>query len=233
VHAAGAQTADEIIEKHIAFLGGRAALGKITSRAITGTITVSTPAGEFSGPIEVYNQAPNKARTLIKLDLTAVGVGQMTIDQRFDGTTGYVMDTLQGNRDITGDQLESMRAAYFPTPLLNYKENGMTLELVGTEKVGDRDAHVMILKSKTGPPIKLFFDAMTFSQIRQVVTADVPPVGQIEQTIDFADEQEVDGIKVAHTLKASSTVQSFSVTISKVQHNVALDQAMFSKPANP
>lgn len=232
VHAAAAQTADEIIEKHIAAIGGRAALGKITSRTITGTITVSTPAGEFSGPIEVYNQAPNKARTLIKLDLTGVGVGQMTIDQRFDGTSGYVIDTLQGNRDITGDQLESMRAAYFPTPLLNYKENGMTVELTGKEKVGDREAHVVILKSKTGPPIRLFFDTTTFSQIRQVVTADVPPVGQIEQTIDFSDERDVDGIKLAHVLKASSTVQSFSVTISTVQHNAALDQTMFSKPSN-
>ena len=87
VRAAAAQTADEIVEKHIAALGGRAVLGKLTSRVITGTFTVSTPAGEFSGPIEVSNQAPNKVRTLIKLDLTAVGVGQMTIDQRFDGMT--------------------------------------------------------------------------------------------------------------------------------------------------
>src|SRR5688572_33360016 len=103
VQTAVAQTADEIVEKHLAALGGRAALGKLTSRAITGTITVSTPAGEFSGPIEVFNQAPNKSRTVIKLDLTAVGVGQMTIDQRFNGITGYAMDPLQGNRDITGD----------------------------------------------------------------------------------------------------------------------------------
>jgi hypothetical protein len=56
VHAAAAQTADEIVEKHLAAIGGRAALGKLTSRVLTGTITISTPAGEFSGPIEVMNQ---------------------------------------------------------------------------------------------------------------------------------------------------------------------------------
>jgi hypothetical protein len=232
VRAAAAQTVDEIVEKHIAALGGRAALGKLTSRVLTGTITVSTPGGEFSGPIEVSNQAPNKVRTLIKLDLTAVGVGQMTIDQRFDGMTGYVIDTLQGNRDITGDQLEAMRNSFFPTPLLNYKENGITLELAGKEKVGDREAHVLIMKAKTGPSVRLFIDATTFSQLRQVVTANIPPVGDLEQTTDFSDEREVDGMKIAHMLKSTSSVQTFSVSISKVEHNLKIDPTTFAKPAN-
>ena len=91
VHAAAAQTADEIVEKHLAAVGGRDALSKLTSRVMTGTITISTPGGEFSGPIQVMNQAPNKVRTLINLDLSAVGVGKMTVDQRFDGVTGYAI----------------------------------------------------------------------------------------------------------------------------------------------
>src|SRR5262245_27330590 len=151
VQAAVAQTADEVIEKHIAALGGRAALGKLTSRTMTGTITLTTPGGEVSGPIEVMNQAPNKARTLIQLDLTALGVGKMTIEQRFDGTTGYAIDTLQGNRDITGDQLESMKNARFPSPFLDYKATGTTIELAPNAKVGDRDAFVLVTKPKTGP----------------------------------------------------------------------------------
>jgi hypothetical protein len=229
---AAAQTADEIIEKHIAALGGRAALGKLTSRVLTGTITVSTPAGEFSGPIEVYSQAPNKARTLITLDLTAVGVGKMVIDQRFDGITGYAMDTLQGNRDITGDQLEAMRNGYFPSPLLNYKEAGIAVELAGKEKVGEREAFVLALKPKTGPPMRQFFDAATFLLLRQVMTADIPPVGAMEQTVDFSDERDVDGVKVSHKLVAASSIQNFTVTITNVQHNAAIDQTLFSKPAN-
>ena len=126
---ASAQTADEVIEKHLTAIGGRAALAKVKSRSMTGTIALSTPVGELSGPVEVINQAPNKARTLIKLDLTAVGAGEMTVDQRFDGTVGIVMDSMQGNRDISGDQLETMRHATFPSPFLDYKERGVTAEL--------------------------------------------------------------------------------------------------------
>lgn len=232
VHAAAAQTADEIVEKHLAAVGGRAALSKLTSRVMTGTITISTPAGEFSGPIQVMNQAPNKVRTLINLDLSAVGVGKMTIDQRFDGVTGYAVDTLQGNREITGDQLEGMRNSVFPTPLLNYKQNGVGVELTGKEKVGDRDAYLLVLKPKTGPSTKNYIDATTFLLIRQVVTADIPPVGTLEQTTDFSDDKEVDGIKVPHKLVSSSSLQNFTVTIQKVEHNGSLDQTLFVKPSN-
>src|SRR5262249_20065389 len=84
--AVSAQTADEVIEKSLTAQGGRAALGKITSRSTKGDIVVTTDAGNLPGTIEVLNQAPNKVRTLLNLDLTAVGAGPMTVDQRFDGT---------------------------------------------------------------------------------------------------------------------------------------------------
>jgi hypothetical protein len=228
---AAAQTADEIVEKHLAATGGRAALGKLVSRVLSGTITVTTPVGEFSGPVEVINQAPNKSRTLIKLDLGAAGA-QMTVDQRFDGTNGYVLDSLQGNRDITGDQLEAMRNAIFPTPFLNYKAAGMTVTLEGKEKIDAGEAYVLVLTPKTGPPMRTFIDAQSFLQVRQVVKANVPPVGETEQTVEYLDQRDVDGVKLAFQLKISSTLQTFTLTIVKVEHNAAVDQTLFVKPAN-
>ena len=67
-----AQTADEIIEKHLAATGGRAALSKVTSRVSNGTITLTTPIGDLKGTIELYQKKPNKSRKLIKLDETAL-----------------------------------------------------------------------------------------------------------------------------------------------------------------
>src|SRR5262245_10723101 len=125
VQFASAQTADEIIEKHLTAIGGRAALEKLKSRSAVGTVTLSTPLGEVSGPIEIMNEAPNKSRTVIRLELP--GFGPLVIDQRFDGQTGYVMDSLQGNRDITGAQLEAMKNGSFPTPFLTYKAMGGTV----------------------------------------------------------------------------------------------------------
>ena len=48
-----AQTADEVVDRCLTAMGGRAALGKVTSRSMTGTITLSTPAGEIGGSVEI------------------------------------------------------------------------------------------------------------------------------------------------------------------------------------
>lgn len=229
---ASAQTADEIVEKMLTAIGGRDALGKITSRSTTGTITVTTPGGDLSGTIEVLNQSPNKVRTLISLDLTALGAGTVTVDQRFDGTSGYALDSMRGNSEITGGQLENMRNGGFPTPLLNYKERGATVELAGKEKAGDRDAYVLALKPKTGPVTRQFVDAETYLPLKAVVTVELPEVGQVEQTTEFSDFRAVDGVKVPFKLKITSPVQNATVVVTKVENNAKIDPTLFVKPAD-
>jgi outer membrane lipoprotein-sorting protein len=228
---AAAQTADEIIEKHLAALGGRSALNNIKSRSMKGTITASTPAGELSGPIEVLNQAPNKTRTFLQLDLSNLGLGKVTQDQRFDGTSGYMIDTMQGNHDITGDQLDAMKNTRFPTALLNYKEMGATVELGGKEKAGDRDAYVLILKPRTGPVVRQYIDAETYLPLKTVAKVMVPQVGtEVEQTTEVSDFKDVDAVKVPFRIKTISSLQTVLVTITQVEHNKPIDQSLFSKP---
>lgn len=230
-HSALAQTADDIIDKHLTAVGGRAALAKLTSRSMTGTITLTTPGGDVSGPVEIYNQLPNKSRTVIKLDLSSFGAGQMTVDQRFDGSSGYVIDTLQGNRDITGSQLENMKNGAFPNLLMTYKDRGIAVELAGKEKVGERDAYVLIVKPKSGPITRQFIDAESYLSIRLVIKLELPQVGEVEQTTDLSDYRAVDGVKVPFTIKAASTIQRSTVTLATVEHNKPIDDALFSKPA--
>ena len=226
-----AQTADEVIEKHLAALGGREALGKITSRTMTGTIALSTPAGEVTGTIQVFGKAPNKSRSLIKVDLSQFGVGELVVDQRFDGTAGYVLDSMNGNRDVTGNQLDNMRNAAFPTPYLTYKEHGSKVELLGKEKLGDRDVYVLQLTPKSGSASKQYFDAETYMLLKTLTTVNVPQLGRdVEQTGEFADYRAVDGIKLAHTVKSTNPVQAFTITVTSVEHNKAIDDASFVKP---
>jgi hypothetical protein len=47
---------------------------------------------------------------------------------------------------------------------------------------------------------------------------------------EFGDFRAVDGVKVAFKLKSSSPVQTFSMQLTKVEHNVAIDDALFAKP---
>jgi hypothetical protein len=226
-----AQTVDEVIEKHLTALGGRAALAKLESRLMVGTITLSTPGGEVSGPIEALAARPNKQRTLIKIDLASVGAGEVTVDQRFDGTNGYMLDSLQGDRAITGSQLEMMRASIFPTQLLDYKERGAVVELKGKEKLGDSDVFALVFTPKGGTPVRQYIDATTFLPRRMIATVDVPGMGALDQVSDFLDQRDVDGVKVPFVVKSTSAAQSFTINVTRVEHNVKVDPALFVKPA--
>jgi len=209
-----AQTADEIIEKHIAASGGRAALSKLTSRASSGTISLTTPVGEIKGTIEVYNKKPNKSRTLIKIDAAALGGGQIINDQRFDGTTGYVIDSFNGNREITGEQLEAMKMGAFPTPLLTYKEAGTTAVLGNKETVGTSETYVIQFTPKAGPGVRVFIDVHSFMLVKTIVTINVPQLGgPIEQVVEFSDFREVDGLKIPYLTKSSNPVQTVTAVM--------------------
>jgi hypothetical protein len=49
----------------------------------------------------------------------------------------------------------------------------------------------------------------------------------VEQTAEFSDYRDVDGVKVAFLLRLSNMAQSIAVRVAKVEHNTALDDAMF------
>lgn len=230
VSSASAQTADEIVEKHLAALGGRAALEKLTSRSAAGTIVISTPNGDISGSVEIFAKAPNKSRVAMQLDLSAMGLTDpMYIDQKFDGTTGWALNSLQGDTEITGNPLDNMRNSVFPTPLLGYKAAGTTLEVLPGEDIGGRAMIVVNATPTAGSVTRMYFDAETYLVVRTVATIDSPLVGGIvEQTSVWSDYRVVDGVKVAFHLVNSSAQQTGTITLRTVEHNVALDDAMFS-----
>jgi outer membrane lipoprotein-sorting protein len=229
--AASAQTADEIVDKSLAAIGGRAALAKLKSRSMTGKMTISTDNGDIPATFEAINQAPNKMRRLITLDLSAFGAPSATIEQRFDGTTGYAMDGMRGEVTLSASQLENLKNAVFPSPLLDYKTRGTKILLGGREKIGDRDVYALSLTPATGPVTRLFVDAQSYLPVRSVVTLDLPELGPQEQTTDFSDYREVDGVKVPFGIKGTSAVQTFTITMTKVTHNADIDPALFVRPA--
>ena len=126
-----AQTADELVEKHLAAMGGRAALAKLTSQKATGSVLVSAQGADIPGSVEIARKAPNKSRTLMTLDLSALGGSEMVVDQRCDGKTAFASNSMQGDREITGSQLQAMLNASFPSPLLIYKDAGATVFVAG------------------------------------------------------------------------------------------------------
>ena len=77
----------------------------------------------------------------------------------------------------------------------------------------------------------MWIDAQSYLPLKTSVTIDTPEAGPLEQVVEFADFRDVDGIKVPFKLKNSNAMQTFTVAITKVEHNVKIDPALFAKPA--
>ncbi len=225
------QSGESIIEKHLAALGGRAALGKLTSRKSTGTVTLSTPGGPLSGPVEILLKSPNKSRLVMTFELSAVGAaGTMTVEQRFDGTAAYAVNSMQGETQITAKQIDNLRNNVFPTPFLGYQDRGTRVEVLPNEKVSGKDAIVLLVTPKTGSPARMFLDTETYLLIRLVTTINSAQLGgDVEQTTDLSDYRSVDGVKVPFRVVTANSVQTVSISLDKVDHNVAVDDTMFVK----
>lgn len=228
--AALAQTADGIIEKSIAAMGGKAAFDKIKTRVMAGSISLSTPAGDLPGTIEVVNALPNKTRTVIKADLSAFGAGPLVIDQRFDGEAGHVSNTLQGDNAMTGNQLDNARNNGFPHLYLSYKALGIKATLQPKETIAGREAHVILFEPPKGSSLKQYIDAQTLLPFRMVMKITSPETGEFEQTTDASDYRDVDGVKIPFKLVTSSAVQNYTIELTKVEHNTAVDDKQFVKP---
>jgi outer membrane lipoprotein-sorting protein len=127
--------------------------------------------------------------------------------------------------------LDNMKNNVFPSPLLTYKDRGIKVALDGNkDKVGDRDAYVLTFTPPSGPASRLWIDAASYLPIKTSVTIDSPETGPLEQIVEFSDFRDVDGIKVPFQRKNSNAMQTFTITFTKVEQNVKIDPALFSKP---
>ena len=54
--------------------------------------------------------------------------------------------------------------------------------------------------------------------------------GELEQTADSSDYRDVDGVKVPFKISLTNAMQSVTMTFTKVENNVAIDDKVFVKP---
>jgi hypothetical protein len=218
---ASTPTADEIINRYVDAIGGRAAIEKITSRASIGTISV--PSMDLSGTVLIHEKAPNKLLQVIVINGNALRQG-------FDGTSGWSDDPADGLRVFSGVELaEAQRDADFYQPL-HLRAIYPDLKFAGSEKVNDRDAYVL---EGTAPgedtPDKMYFDTMNGLALRFVShrhTAD----GESDVQEDFQDYRKVDGLELPFTMVLTGGSSDFTIRINEIHHGVDFDDAEFAKP---
>jgi hypothetical protein len=88
-----------------------------------------------------------------------------------------------------------------------------------------------VFEPPSGSTVRQFIDAETFMPVKFMLKSTVPQLGvDVEETITVLDYRDVDGIKVPFRLQSTSSIQTFTVDVAKVAHNVPVDDKLFVKP---
>jgi photosynthetic reaction center cytochrome c subunit len=211
-------TADDVIKRYVAAMGGADAIRKITSRVAKGVILV----GGSQTPIEVLTKAPNKRVTITR---SASGDSFTA----FDGTAGWMGNTGRPAREMSpAESGASALDAEFAIAL-RLKEIFPQIRRAAPEQIAGVLCELLIATGPGRLPVRLYFDQNSGLLIRLVRYAETP-VGRNPTQIDYADYRVADGVKIPFRWTLSRVNGRFAIQIADVKSNVSMDDAKFRRP---
>jgi len=216
--SAHAQTADELVDKHLEAIGGKDNWRKVTSMKMEAT--VSTQGMEI--PVTLF-QVHNKA---MKQEINVMNM------------VGYVIMTTEGGwnflpfmgqtapEPMTADDLEVGKENLdIQGELLDYKAKGHSVELLGKEDVDGTECYKLKLTRKSGRGTTFLIDTKTNYIIRTV--SKMKANGQeVDQTQNFSNYQKLPfGIVVPMSLENSGLPAP--LVIAKMEVNPTIEASVF------
>ena len=214
-----AQTADEIVNKHIEAIGGTDAWKKVNSMVTTGTLKMQ--GAEIPISLTVLNGKGSRQ------DITVMGMNGYQI---VTPTQGWKFMPFQGQKEvepITADDLkEAQDELDVQGSLVDYKTKGHTVELLGTDDVDGVDAFKLKETLKSGKTQTIFIDPKTYYIIR-VISKQKANGNEVDVTTNVSNYQKLpEGIMVP----LSIGLPFAEMIISKVEINKPIDENIF-KPS--
>lgn len=217
-------TVDQVLDKYIQAMGGRAALEKQKSRVMKGSQVM---ADGTAIPVETYQAAPDKVVSI----LTTPKQGVMM--SGYNGHVGWVKNQ-RGQHEMSGAQLAEMKRGADFYGDLKFKEMFPGLEVVDREKVGDRDAYVLASQASPTRLEKLYFDTQTGLLLR-ILSITQTMLAPIPDQMDFEDYRDVDGVKLPFTIRQSAVDARNGSTrkYTEIKQNIPIDDTKFNPPPAP
>ena len=211
---------DQILQRYEQTLGEKDAIAGITSYKLKGTFELSG----MTGTIEVWRKEPQK--TLSVIQFPRLG----TLKKGFDGETHWVQTpggtfTDSGPQEIAGMERDS--EVYSAGRIKSLFES---MKLENKARLSGRDVYVIEGKPPKGPAEKLFFDVESGLLVRWDMARREPNRGTVFVKVHLDDYKEVGGVKVPFKVRFAFESFNFIVNVQELQHNIAIDDAVFRKP---
>jgi len=180
--------------------------------------------GEFT----IYQKAPN-------LTLSVSRTRSATIADGFDGTEAWAQNAAGAvNLLPSPDQARARRNANL-YEALDLRQNYTRMEVSAIDKVGTRDAYVVVGYPENDTPERLYFDTQSGLLLRRAVHLETP-MGPSPFQVEFEDYRAVNGVKMPFLIRMNPAGQlpypgtSSTFRADRIQVGVDLDNSRFEKP---
>lgn len=209
-----AQTVDEIVDKHLAALGGKEKLGSLKSVKMTGSL--NTQGIDVGVSVTVLQGVGSRN------DISVPGMGEGF--QVMNASKGWNFMPFLGQaspEEVSADKVKASQGSLdLQGSLLNYKEKGNKVELLGKEKVEDAECYKLKLTNAAGKESTLFIDATTFYRVKSIVK-----IGDEEVENTYADfKKNEDGF----LFPFSQTNDRGTIVFSSIETNKPVDEKIFT-----
>ncbi|MDZ7900028.1 MAG: outer membrane lipoprotein-sorting protein [Arcicella sp.] len=221
-----AQTADDIVVKHIEAMGGVEKWKALKSMQMNNKFNVQG--------MDIESKTSIIAGKSLKTEVSVMGQEIITA---VDGETGWMQrPAMMGGtgepEDMPGAEIkETLKQTNLGGSLFNYKEKGTTIELVGKEKLDGADVYHLKLTEKNGDISNLFLSATTYYTLKSAGKRKVQ--GQeVDAEVNYSNFKQVEGLTFPHTMEVPSPMGgTMTIETESIKLNPTLDEAIFKKPA--
>lgn len=207
-------TAQSVLEKYIAAVGGKAAVDGLKSVSLE----IATSAQGMD--IKIVQKVVSPDKYLMSVVVPTMGEVQRIVLNRNKGsmTAGGQTQDLPAEALASFADQTNLQSDFYP------EKFGYTLTLKGIEKVEGKDCYV-VEKVKGSEKAVVYFDKDTYLPLKEVKTSE-----QGQETSVFADYKEVkggNGFKAPHTIRSQSAMGNQEMKIQKMEANVTIKDSEF------
>jgi hypothetical protein len=219
VQAQSLPSAADVIAKHVAAIGGRDAILKVTSLKQTGSMEI-TAAG-MTADLELVMVAPNKQ----SMKMNLAGLGEILTGT--DGTVAWSVNPMQGARLLEGKELEQLKeqADFAATMLFSADRfSSMTNEGV-VDFAGEKAYKVKMVRKDSGTETWNYFSLASGLQIGSEATV-VSEMGTISTSSIVSEYKQFGPLKMATRTELTTGPQKMVLTVSNAEVNTVGAEAV-------
>jgi hypothetical protein len=223
--AVKAQTVDDIVNKHIAAIGGKEKISTMKSLYIEADMDIQGNQATSTNSI-LYGKG-----ALTEIDLG----GQKIVNCITADKGGWAINPFAGQTTAEAmpeGQANAGKSQLSPGgALLDYAAKGNKVELAGQEDVSGVKAYKLKVTTKEGGNLTYFIDPTTYYIVKSVTK--ISANGQdVEQAVTYSDYKKTDyGFVGAYSSAIElPTGMTINVTVRKIEVNKDIDPKIFNKP---